>query len=465
MLPGSRATTSSCARQTRRLRSALVLAALCCSLQSGCAALTNPVADGVPVRRLSDDVLAEPRENDKTIPLNLLRQKPPDVYRLEAGDILGIYIEGVLGERNQPPPVRFVESGNLPPAMGFPIPVRQDGTVSLPLVPPIKVQGLSVVAAEEAIRSAYTVQKQILRVGHDRIIVTLMAPREYHVLVVRQDSAGGTGGTTPITFGGGSFTGAAEIPGPRKKGTGFALDLPAYENDVLNALTRTGGLPGLDAKNEVIIQRGYAQSGTAGRDTDISPLLRCPGADDSTDGSTGQTIRIPLRLPPGAPIPFKPEDVILKNGDIVFIASRDAEVFYTGGLLPAGQWPLPRDYDLNIVEAIALIRGPLVNGAFSANNLSGAIVATGIGFPNPSSVSIIRRTPGNGQVTIRVDLNRALEDPRERVLLKSKDIIILQETVGEALAQYFTSTFFKLNFVGTILRQNDAIATTTINTP
>ena len=32
----------------------------------------------------------------------------------------------------------------------------------------------------------------------------------------------------------------------------------------------------------------------------------------------------------------------------------------------------------------------------------------GIGFPNPSLVSILRRTPGGGQVVIRVDLNRAL---------------------------------------------------------
>ena len=35
------------------------------------------------------------------------------------------------------------------------------------------------------------------------------------------------------------------------------VNLPAYENDVLTVLAYTGGLPGFDAANEIIIQRGY----------------------------------------------------------------------------------------------------------------------------------------------------------------------------------------------------------------
>ena len=61
--------------------------------------------------------------------------------------------------------------------------------------------------------------------------------------MVRQDSGGLTVGST------GSL-------GQTKRGTGYVLNLPAYENDVLNALARTGGLPGLDAENEVRIERG-----------------------------------------------------------------------------------------------------------------------------------------------------------------------------------------------------------------
>ncbi len=60
-------------------------------------------------------------------------------------------------------------------------------------------------------------------------------------------------------------------------------------------------------------------------------------------------LKIPLRLPPGVIPSFRPDDVILKDGDVVYIESRDAEVFYTGGLLPGGEYQIPRDYDLDVL--------------------------------------------------------------------------------------------------------------------
>src|SRR5262249_37119502 len=133
----------------------------------------------------------------------------------------------------------------------------------------------------------------------ERIIVSLLTPRTYQVLVVRQDASNLTVGATGAI-------------GASRRGTGASVNLPAYENDVLNALTRTGGLPGLDAVNEVVIQRGGLKSGT-----------------DLTD----QFVRIPLRLPTGSPPTFDPKDVILRNGDIIFIEARDTEFFYVGGLM------------------------------------------------------------------------------------------------------------------------------------
>ena len=41
------------------------------------------------------------------IPLSYLRQPPPPAYLLDSGDVLGVFIEGVLGDKNQAPPVRF----------------------------------------------------------------------------------------------------------------------------------------------------------------------------------------------------------------------------------------------------------------------------------------------------------------------------------------------------------------------
>src|SRR5262249_43021412 len=146
------------------------------------------------------------------------------------------------------------------------------------------------------------------------------------------------------------------------------------------ALTRTGGMPGLDAMNEVIIQRGSAQDrGNSGPFVPPDVCPACPPAPppgaDTTMNSGGQLIRIPLRLRPDEPLPFKPEDVILQKGDIVFIEARDTEVYYTGGLLFPRQFVLPRDYDLRVVDAVALAGGPLINGGITQNNLSGSIIA------------------------------------------------------------------------------------------
>jgi hypothetical protein len=100
---------------------------------------------------------------------------------------------------------------------------------------------------------------------------------------------------------------------------------------------------------------------------------------------------------------------------------------------------VPRDYDLHVVEAIALGGGPIVNGLTTQNNLSGTITASGIGSPNPSRVTVLRRTKNRGQIPIIVDLNKALNDPRENIVVQAGDVIVLQETPEEALTRYFTS--------------------------
>jgi hypothetical protein len=80
---------------------------LFCFHSCGCATLTKPVADGLPVRNVPPEFLGESHEGEQTIPLDLLRQCPPDTYRLAPGDVLGIWIEGILGAQGQLPPDCF----------------------------------------------------------------------------------------------------------------------------------------------------------------------------------------------------------------------------------------------------------------------------------------------------------------------------------------------------------------------
>jgi protein involved in polysaccharide export with SLBB domain len=456
-------------RCNRRWRSFLLAGAavLLAGITAGCAALSNPVADGVPVRRLPPEVFGPSKDEEKPLPLALLRQKPPEVYRLDKGDVLGVWIEGVLGELKTPPPVRYSDLGNLPPSIGYPLPVRDDGTLPLPLIPPVKVKGLSLAEVQAEIIKAYTVTRQILKPGQDRIVVTLVRPRQYHVLVLREDAGTATLGAT----GGYGTTAGGTTVTETRRAAGFPLDLPAYENDVLNALTRSGGLPGFDAENEIRIERGAYQPGAGDLDGSriMEPLPlgdRCSPHDPFQEGQpTGvQTIRIPLRTRPGEQPTFRPEDVVLHNGDVVVVKARRGELFYTGGLLPPRAFPLPRDRDLDVVEAIALVGGPLLNGGTNANNLVGTLITSGLGAPSPSLITIVRKTHEGGQIPIRVSLNQALRDPRERVRILPGDVIILQESPTEAITRYIT-TNLRFNFLATIINQRDLFGTATLNVP
>lgn len=410
----------------------------------GCAALSNPVVNGVPVRKLPPELLGESKEGSQPIPLTVLRQKQPEAYLIGPDDVLGIWIEGILGEKGAPPPLRLSEFGGQTPAIGYPIPVRANGTIALPLVDPINVKGMTLEQVHEAVRQAYTVAKQIIQPGRERIIVTLQRPRQYSVLVIRQDggensatNAGGAGGIglrTSTRTAGIVISAGAGTQGTRR-GTGFAIELPAYKNDVLNALAETGGLPGTDAVDEVIIERGAFKGGQVRDVLQADPGN--PNAMSLVAPGTKQ-IRIPLRLRPGEQLSLRPEDVILQSGDIVFIKAREADVFYTAGMLPAGEYLLPRDTDLDVVEALTRIGGALVSSGLSTINITGTLIVPGFGNPSPSLLSVVRKTPGGGQVVIRVDLNRALRDPRERILIQPRDLLILQERPEEALARYWS---------------------------
>ncbi len=56
---------------------------------------------GIPASQLPPELRGLPRNNLVPVPLGLLRQQPPEHYLVDAGDILGLYIEGVLPPKAQ----------------------------------------------------------------------------------------------------------------------------------------------------------------------------------------------------------------------------------------------------------------------------------------------------------------------------------------------------------------------------
>lgn len=672
-------------------------------LSSGCAAF-RPIP-GVPARYLSPELRAESRADESTIDLSLLAQTPPRNHYVDGGDVLGIYIEGVLGNPGEAPPITVPVSPELPPAIGYPITVRDDGTLSLPMIGSVDVRGLTIRQVEEKLRHIYTIDKKILQPGQDRIIVSLQRPRQVRVLVLRQE----TGGPAGTEF----AQGLSINLGQTKRGNGQAVDLPIYKNDVLHALAKTGGLPGLDAENTIYIIRrqqgpqqaclpgqmphgqvlpgqpvpqhypqqhypqpqypqpqpgpqppvqqyappqhphppaqqpqvsqrnaghriqrgayertrstkndvvirgqspsGYApqnmtrysspsgqmpvrqasaiehveargfgsrnpldelrggssrQSMPAVRDVPVSnvsaerelfghsaynqPQLTAPQTPDYSpepeltptpepmfrnqpapqnysqtqppqqnlqsqpygqpqmygqppiqnysgqnypaqeyeeQGYSSQTpmlppqpapaqpyhvgthrlppelqgmlageadwmpagqdpwfngndptmnnphvIKIPVRLKPGQQPHIQPSDVILQDGDIIFIESRETEIFYTGGLLGGGQYTLPRDYDLDVLGAIAIAQGASQQQA--TRQIGGVSAINGDVTISASNVIILRMLPNGTQVPIKIDLYRAIRDPAERVIIQPGDIVMLRYKPMEAVGAF-----------------------------
>ena len=118
------------ARELTRNRLLRSTVAICFLTLAGCQ------VPAIQATRLPQEFLGTPRSEMQEISLTRLRQNPPKVYQLGPGDILGLYIETVIGKADEPPPVHFPEDrfggGSDDPALGYPVPIREDGTVALP---------------------------------------------------------------------------------------------------------------------------------------------------------------------------------------------------------------------------------------------------------------------------------------------------------------------------------------------
>ena len=382
----------------------------------GCVS-TSPT-DLTPARDVLNAGCCEP-DNETQLNFLKLRQSPPQEYVLDGGDTLGVYIQGITGDKDIPPPVHFPEDGGQP-ALGYPVPIRDDGYISLPLVAPVRVTGLTIGEAEAKIVRAYTKDKKILLEGSEKIIVSLIQPRNYNVLVIREDIISPVGNT--------SLNRNEVFLGDTSQSETFSIELPAYENDVLHALSETGGLPTERALNEIIVLRGGLNSQNS------DSIVQAIGGQDfgfqeSTTLEGANVVRIPIKAERGQFPNLSEADVTLQDGDIVYIKGREQDVFYTGGLLEGGRFPLPRDYNIDVLEAISLAGG---SSATTAGGIGGVVPAT--------QVTVLRRC-GCEQIAIDVDLRFALADPSERVIIQPGDLVILEFRKNERAFNALASVF------------------------
>jgi hypothetical protein len=400
---------------------------------SGCASYR--VKNLIPACEVLNASCCAP-DNGTQINFLTLRLQPPKQYILGPGDTLGIYVEGITGDRGTPPPVYFPEDSSRQPAVGFPVPIREDGMIALPLVEPVRIAGMTLADAELRIRKAYTEDKEILLEGSQKIIVTLMKRRTYNVLVIREDVSDGRSRN--------SLTRGEIFLDDEIENRSFSIELPAYENDVLHALSETGGLPGERAVNEIYVLRGAMNR--MSQDAVVKAIDRLASAKEAPTIDMADVVTIPIKGDVGTFPELSEDDITLESGDIVYIKGREQQVFYTGGLLEGGRFPLPRDYDIDVLEAMSMAGG-------SISTAGGSSGARGLGVGNimPATQVTILRKCGCEQIAIDVDLRLAVSDPRERVIVQPGDIIVLEYRPNE-LAINFTVSLFQFGGIFQVFR-------------
>jgi protein involved in polysaccharide export with SLBB domain len=101
----------------------------------------------------------------------------------------------------------------------------------------------------------------------------------------------------------------------------------------------------------------------------------------------------------------------LENGDIISIDDRKVKPIYVIGMVnKPGEFPLPVDRDLRVLEAIGLAAG-VDRGSL------------------PDKALVIRQQlDGSGVVAIRVDLNQAKKDNAQNIRLMAGDTLSVEET-------------------------------------
>ena len=367
-------------------------------------------------------VSLEPCFGQRPVDPSRFRAPQPRVYTLDEGDTLGVFVEGVVGEADSVPPINYPPAGSsLGPAMGFPTLVLYDGTIRLPNVDPVSVKGLTVSQVELLLKKIYRDSENPIIAERSRVIVSLVRKRTVNVTVIRGDQSQARANSRR------SNTNAVAA---RSDGSARIVDLqlPAGENDLLNAMVQSGGLPGVNAKDQIQIFRNarkpvldpryrnglFPRSGEAVQTNSSSIAIRS-GAGDRGNQQSARFPRSSARL---------------NNGDIVQIASKPTEVYYTGGLLGGGEFLIPRDRALSVMDAISLAGGvPQPQNGFGA-----------VPLQQPRVLRLLRIQNGR-QSTFQFDLSGGYSQQAANTQIRSGDYLILDFSPSQRVQNVGTRVF------------------------
>jgi len=287
--------------------------------------------------------------------------------------------------------------------------VADDGTVSVPVIGPVPVAGLEAFDASQNITSL-AIQRGMYR--HPLVTVEIKSKAVNRITVL----------------------GAVKEQGVH--------EIPRGGSDLISALAAAGGLTDdADSVVEIIRQPKF---GLAATDTsNPSPLASAddgkiqlaayqnighpstsqPNTPQTPGWLAPQTVRIDL----ANENPITSVDYRLLDRDIVRVVPRKKEVVYVAGLVKKpGQFEIPLDQDLHLLDAIALAGGrssPVADKVFVIRHLNHR--------PEP--------------IVIRASLSKAKQNGLENLRLMAGDTISIEQTPKTAIVDTI-GKFFRLSF-------------------
>ncbi len=302
--------------------------------------------------------------NHRETDLKLARLSTPGTSNalLAPGDLLEVTVAtGREGEKLTPLLVR----------------VANDGTVGVPIVGAVPVAGLEAFDAGQSIASAAIERGIYLR---PLVTVDIKTKAVNRITVL----------------------GAVENPGVH--------EIPRGGCDVVTALAAAGGLTD-EAGTELEVMRQSQSSTFMASNTnsqqaggDVQLVAHQLGAGQN---APPQLLRIDLA---DARLSGRTKDLRLGDRDVVMVPTRKAEVIHVAGLVTRpGQFELPLDQDLHLLDAIAL--------------------AGGRSSPVANKVYVIRRLEGRPEpIVIQASLSEAKHNGAENIRLAAGDTITIEQT-------------------------------------
>jgi len=321
-----------CRTRTKRSASgAAALLAFLAVLGGGCRHAAFYRAEDLP-----PDMVAPPVRNAASINLSDISLAPPRHDVLYPEDVVDVSIATGLEEKK--PTV-------------YPLRIGADGTVHVPLVGQVHVEGMTPSQAERAIVAEAT-RRGVYR--NPQVSVILSSRKTNKVTVV----------------------GAVEKP--------QVVELPGANSDLLSAITLAGGLTE-DADTVVEIRHPPGI---------LSPAGHVALAGYTTSASPPrQSVRVDLA-------DMAPENAgkyRLVDGSTVMVMRKNARVVHVIGLVKSpNQFEMPEDRDLRVLEALALAGGRSLQIADKVNVIrNGKTIRVSVRAAKHNTNENIRLAPGD----------------------------------------------------------------------